>query len=112
MVKANQALIEVKHRRLQVESYERLVLGKDTVISHYQDNIKEYQTIIKEDNIKIAALKIKANEYDKLYKDYKFEYNKAEVRGTFMKIGTPVICVVIGGVFLYGGYELGKLLNK
>lgn len=112
VVKANQAYIEVKHRRIQIDTLESIINRKDTAFKRVFDasmkthNLNtEYLEIFKADQVKIR-------ECEELQKKYDFAYGKLQFRQGFMQIGTPIIVIGVGALCLVGGMYLQKFLTK
>ena len=111
IVKANQAYIEVKHRRVQMDSLQSILVRKDLVIKDLlaannlsNDRNRDYQESFK-------AMQIKVRGCEDLQKKYDFANTKLMRRQNFMQIGTPVLVIGVGVLAGVGGYYLNQIVN-
>lgn len=111
IVKANQALTEIPHRRFQVEQLEKYAAKKDSVIAKLLAANKVCHQVNTEYAEQEAALKIKSGEFESLFLDYKAAEKKASNRGLALKITTPVIIISVAILAGVGGYYLAKVIK-
>ena len=111
IVKANQAYIEVKHRRTQMDSLQSILVRKDAVITSLllanrlaTDRNKDYQETFQ-------AMQVKVRAAEDLEKKYEFANKRLMRRQNFMQIGTPVIVISVGVLCGVGGYYLAKVIK-
>lgn len=108
IIKANQAYIEVRHRRTQIDSLQSVLYRKNIVIQNLLDANKlatdrnqDYLEVFKAQQVKIRGC-------EELEKKYEFANKRLKIRGTFMQVGTPIIVVSVGVLCGVGGYYLKK----
>lgn len=108
IIKSNQAYIEVKSLRKQLEFSETAISQKDKAFQRLLDannlshNLnKEYEVILKADRIKQAKCEEYAGKIE-------FQNKQLVFQSGFLKIGTPIIAIAVGA----GGFALGYYINQ
>ncbi len=109
IIKANQAYIEVKHSRVQIDTLESIISRKDETIQKLigahalSHNLNmDYQTTFKAQQKTIR----KCEEYAGTIE---FKNKQLKAKNGFIQIGTPVLLVGVGTLCMVGGYYIRKL---
>lgn len=110
IVKANQAYIEVKYSRIQIDSCNSIITRKDAVINSLLVANKLATDRNKDYNETFVAQQVKVRACEDLQSKYEFANKRLKIRQDFMQIGTPVIVVSVGIIAGVGGYYLAKIL--
>ena len=108
MVKATEALIELKNLKKVNYVYDERLRNKDITIQYYE---RLYNKCEKSDSINSVLLVNKDKEIvikDNLLSDYRFQLNKQKVKSVGLSIGLPIGI----GLSFVGGFFLAKELFK